>query len=265
MSKRRSPSYSVPIGSPPSAVLISCVDVVDVDVVARAQRAVGLDHELRLRSFLLDVDVDGAAALGCSSSTVCAAKVQQHVGVGARELDGQVGRRAVGVLGDAVDDRLREVEARRGELVAQPRAAGRRPAPASCVNCVHCVARLRADHHLQAAGRKRIGAAVVAAGLHGDELDVGELAGRSRGCACRTSAVCWSDVPSGKLARTQITPSSMYGQELDAEPRHDDDQDTRRAEHRRTPATTASGAAAALGGRRRRAGRNQRSSGFSHS
>ena len=43
-------------------------------------------------------------------------QAKQHVGIGAAELDGQVGRGAVGVLGDAVDDRLREVESGGGEL-----------------------------------------------------------------------------------------------------------------------------------------------------
>ena len=101
---------------------------------------------------------------------------EQHLGVGAGEFDGQVGRGAVGILGNAVDDRLREVEAGCGELlpVAFPQCGdqlllGPELPP--------LVARLRADHHLDPAGRERVGAVVIATRLHDGKLHVGELQG----------------------------------------------------------------------------------------
>ena len=206
MSNRRSPSYSVPTGSPPSAVLISLVDVLDAHVVAGAQGPVGLDQELRLRALLFDVHVDRAGDR-LEHGLRLPGIVEQFVRIGARELDRQVGRRAVGVFGHAVDDRLREIEPRGGKLLAKAVAEG--------LHQLLLVAQTATGRAVwgrssSPSGWAETGRCRCRCGRPGPMANA--TSGNSRpspAAVCRRRASACSDVPSGKLARTQITPSSM--------------------------------------------------------
>ena len=184
------------------------LDVVDAHVVAGAEGAV------RVRSPVAAAALPArcsrpprrgpcesarrSAGPGCSSTS----------GVRAGELDGQVRRSAVGVLGDAVDDRLREVEARGGKFARGAVCPARRPARAWWRNASTARAAWgRPSFPCGWAGRGR---------CRCRSAPTARWRIRSRG-NCRTisridlpkRAVCSIEVPSGKLARIHITPSSM--------------------------------------------------------
>ena len=156
MSKRRSPSYRTPIGSPPIAVLMSLVTS-SIRTLYRAQQRGRADDELRLRALLLDVDVDASReraqqvrrSLRASSSSTSESRPENST---ARFADVPlVSSVTLSMIGWVKLKRVVGNSARkRSPMARRPLAAwyGTRP----------LVARLGADHHFHAARRKGIGA-----------------------------------------------------------------------------------------------------------
>src|SRR5262249_41545115 len=148
-----------------------------------------------------------------------AGQLEQDLRIRPGELDGEVRGGAVGVLGDAVNDRLGEIESRRRELRAvaitesvDELGLGPEVLPA--------LARPGPDHHLDSAWREWIGAVVIASGLYDGELDVGEI----EGDLAQTPAVLAGLLERRPFGKARANPEHALvevRQELGAQARHD--------------------------------------------